>query len=114
MEKSLHVFCCYARKDQQWLLELKTHLAPLQREGLITLWDDMDICPGDEWEKEIRGHLETAQIILLLVSPNFIASDYGYSIEMQQAMKQHEQGQARVIPIILHPVSWQKTPFGKL
>lgn len=114
MEKPFYVFCCYAHKDQQWLLELKTHLAPLQREGLITLWDDMDIYPGDEWEKEIHRHLETAQIILLLVSPNFIASDYSYSVEMQQAMRQYEQGQARVIPIILHPVSWKKTPFGKL
>jgi len=112
--KRIEVFCCYARRDQLWLLELRAHLAPLQREGLITLWDDMNINPGDEWEKEIHRRLVSAHIILLLVSPHFIASDYGYDVEMKQAMEQHECGRARVIPIILHPVSWKKTPFGKL
>ncbi len=112
--KGIEIFCCYAYEDQQWLLKLRTHLAPLQREGLITLWDDTDINPGDEWRKEISRHLETAQIILLLVSPNFIASDYCYKVEVPRAMEQHERGEARVIPIILHSVSWKKAPFGKL
>lgn len=112
--KRLDVFCCYAHKDQQWLLELKTHLAPLQREELIILWDDMNVYPGDEWEEVILRRLDSAHIILLLVSPHFIASDYGYSVEMRRAMERHERGEARVIPIILHLVSWKKTPFGKL
>ena len=73
--KSIEVFCCYARKDQQLLLDLKTFLSPLQREGLITLWTDIDINAGTEWEREIHRHLNTAQIILLLISPDFIASE---------------------------------------
>jgi len=83
---SLHieVFCCYAREDQPLLLDLKTHLMPLQREGLITLWADIDINAGEEWEKEIHRHLNTAQIILLLISSDFLASEYCYSIEMQR------------------------------
>ncbi len=99
--ESVEVFCCYARKDQSLLLELKTHLTPLQREGLITLWADIDINAGMEWEKEIQRHLNTAQIILLLISPDFIASEYCYSVEMQRAVERHECGEARVIPIIL-------------
>ncbi len=113
-QKSIEVFCCYAREDQPLLLDLKTHLMPLQREGLITLWADIDINAGEEWEKEIHRHLNTAQIILLLISSDFLASEYCYSIEMQRSMERHERGEARVIPIILRPASWQRTPLGKL
>ncbi len=112
--KRIKIFCCYAREDQPLLLELKNHLAPLQREGKITLWADTDVNAGVEWEKEISRHLNTAQIILLLISPDFMASDYCYSVEMQQAMERHECGDARVIPIILRSVDWQSAPFGKL
>lgn len=112
--KTIKVFCCYARNDQPFLLELKKHLSALEREKRITLWADINIDAGTEWEKEIDRHLSTAQIILLLVSPDFIHSDYCYSVEMQKAMQRHESGEARVIPIILRPVLWQETPFGKI
>ncbi|HYT44497.1 MAG TPA: TIR domain-containing protein, partial [Methylomirabilota bacterium] len=111
---SVEIFCCYARKDHSLLNELRIHLIPMIRQGLITLWADTDIDAGLEWEKEIEKHLETAQIILLLISPEFIASDYCYSIEMKRAMERHECGEARVIPIILRHTSWQTAPFGKL
>ena len=110
----IKIFCCYAHEDQSLLSELKNHLAPLQREGKITLWADTDVNAGVEWEKEISRHLNTAQIILLLISPDFMASDSCYSVEMQQAMERHECGDARVIPIILRSVDWQSAPFGKL
>jgi HEAT repeat protein len=113
-QKSIEVFCCYARKDQSLLLELKAHLMPLQRKGLTTLWADTDINAGAEWEKEIHLHLNAAHIILLLVSPDFMASEYCYSIEMQQALERHEKGEAKVIPIILRPVHWQSTRLGTL
>lgn len=113
-QKPIEVFCCYAHEDQRLLLKLKTHLTPLQREGLITLWADVNINAGIEWEKEIDRHLYAARIILLLISPDFMASEYCYSVEMQRAMERHERGEARVIPIILRPVSWQGAPFGKL
>lgn len=108
------IFFCYARKDQPLLNELKAHLISLQRQGHITIWADTDIGAGTEWEKEIEKHLDTANIILLLVSSDFMASDYCYSIEMQRALERHERGEARVIPIILRPVHWQESPFGKL
>lgn len=112
--KSLEIFCCYAREDQDLLLELKKHLSPLQREGRIILWADTDINAGKEWEYEVHRHLNTSQIILLLISSNFVASDYCYSIEMQRALERHDCGEARVIPIILSPVDWQEAPFSKL
>jgi hypothetical protein len=89
-------------------------LKPLQRGHLIDFWDDRDITAGSEWEREISEHLNTAQIILLLISPDFLASDYCYGTEMQRAMERHESGEAHVIPIILRPVFWQTSPFGKL
>ena len=110
----IEIFCCYARKDQPLLHELKIHLMPLQRKAVITLWADTDIDAGAEWEEEIEKHLITAQVILLLVSPYFIASDYCYSVEMKRAIERHEQGVARVIPVILRPVYWHSSPFSKL
>ncbi len=114
MALPIEIFCCYAHEDQQFLRQLKSHLSPIQRQGLITSWADTDINAGMGWESEIKEHLETAQIILLLISPDFIASDYCYSKEMQHALERHQRGEALVIPIILRPVYWQQAPFGKL
>src|SRR5436305_4071001 len=86
----------------------------LEREGLITVKADIDISPGTEWEATINHHLEAADIILLLISPDFIASDYCFDKEMQEAIARHEQGTTRVVPVILRPASWQRMPFGKL
>ena len=107
------IFCCYAHEDEPLLKKLKTHLFPLQRAGLVDVWYDRDISAGTDWEQEIKERLNTAHIILLLVSPDFMASDYCYSIEMQRAIERHEQGEAQVIPIILRPVYWQGV-LGKL
>src|SRR5947209_2717613 len=114
MRKRVDIFFCYARKDQTLLEKLKMHLMPLQRRDLINAWHDADISPGTEWEEEIRKRLNTAHIILLLISPNFMASEYCYSKEMVRAMERHERGEARVIPIILRSVDWESAPFGKL
>ena len=114
MEKPLQVFCCYAREDRPSLLSLKKHLRPLQREGLIIVQADIDVSPGEEWEQKISHYLNTAQIILLLISSDFMDSDYCYSKEMMRAMERDEGGEARVIPILLRPTHWRKAPFGKL
>src|SRR6266480_3613729 len=106
------IFFCYAREDEALLNKFKTHLRPLQREGLIAVWHDRDISAGTEWEPEISKYLNTAQIILLLVSPDFMNSDYCYGIEMKQALERHERGEAKVIPIILRPVYWYGEPLG--
>jgi signal transduction histidine kinase len=112
--KPLEIFCCYARKDQPFLNDLRAHLIPLQRQDLIKIWADTDIGAGTEWEGEIERHLDTANIVLLLVSPDFMVSDYCYSKELKRAMERHERGNVRVIPIILRPTMWKRAPFGKL
>jgi hypothetical protein len=110
----INIFFCYAREDEVLLNKLKTHLRPLQRQGLIDVWYDRDISAGTEWEQEINQHLNSAQIVLLLVSPDFMDSDYCYSIEMKQALERHDRGKAKVIPVILRPVYWHGEPLGKL
>jgi hypothetical protein len=107
------LFFCYAHEDEPLLNKLKTQLSPLGRQRLIEMWHDRDISAGTEWEEEINQQLNTAQIILLLVSPDFMDSDYCYSIEMQRVMERHDLGEAQVIPIILCPVYWQDV-LGKL
>ena len=111
---ALRLFYSYSHKDDLLREQLETHLKLLQRQGLIQPWHDRRILPGDEWVKEIDDNLNRADIILLLVSADFIASDYCYEIEVKRAMERHETGEARVIPIILRPVDWRGTPFNKL
>src|SRR5947209_6955869 len=112
--KALEIFYSYAHEDERFRKALDRQLSLLKRDGLITDWNDHKITAGKDWESEILTHLDSAQIILLLISPDFIASDYCYSIEMQRAMERHEFGEARVIPVILRPADWKRAPFGKL
>ncbi len=114
MGKGLEIIFCYAHEDEELRRGLERQLIPLKRQGLINIWYDQEISPGVEWESEIDKHLKTAHIILLLVSPAFLNSEYCYSIEMKQALERHQRGEARVIPIILRPTLWQGTPLGKL
>ena len=110
----LELFYCYARKDHALRDKLDAHLATLRRTGLITAWYDGEIVPGASWEEEIEAHLNTADIILLLISPAFIVSDYCYSKEMERALERHRAKEARVVPILLRPVDWVGTPFSTL
>jgi formylglycine-generating enzyme required for sulfatase activity len=110
----MEVFFSYARLDKRFQIELVKHLTPLQQQGLITTWHDGEIIAGEEWKKEIHSHLESANIILLLISADFLASKYCYDIELKHALERHKRQKARVIPIILRPVDWHHTPFGKL
>jgi hypothetical protein len=110
----LTVFYSYAHKDEKLRDELEKHLSTLHREGLISSWSDRKIVPGTEWAQEIDTHLNSASIILLLISPAFLASAYCYSVEMKRALERHDSGEAFVIPIILRPVYWQATPFAFL
>lgn len=114
MEPIVDIFCCYAHEDQWLLNKLKAQLTSLQRQELIRVRADTDISAGKEWKKEVQKRLETAHILLLLVSPDFMESDHCYSIGVQHAIERHERGEARVIPVILRPVHWHGAPFGKL
>jgi hypothetical protein len=112
--RAIEVFFSYAHRDEALRDELSNHLSLLERRGIIAGWHDRQIPAGREWAGAIDAHLQTAHIILLLVSADFLASNYCYDIEVQQAMTRHEAGEARVIPIILRAVDWRSAPFGKL
>ncbi len=111
---AFEVFISYAHEDQAFREELDKHLSNLKRQQLISAWYDGDIMPGTEWQPQIMHHLQTDQIILLLISADFMASDFCYSIEMTQAIARHQANQARVIPIILRPTDWKGAPFSGL
>src|SRR5438067_35179 len=111
---ALDVFISYSHKDWPLRDELATHLSNLRRQGLISDWFDGDIAPGAEWKEQILTHLNKAQIILLLISADFMASEFCYSIAMQQAIARHQAKQAKVIPIILRPTDWEGAPFSDL
>lgn len=108
------LFFSYSHKDESVRDELETHLVMLKRQGVIDTWHDRRIVAGDEFDGQISERLESADIILLLVSPYFLASNYCYDVELKRAMERHEEGSARVIPVIVDPCDWHPTPFGKL
>ncbi len=108
------VFFSYSHADEELRNELEVHLAMLKREGLVESWHDRRIVAGDDVDAKISSALEGADLILLLVSAHFLASDYCYDIEMQRALQKHREGIARVIPVILHPCDWHSSPFGSL
>jgi hypothetical protein len=108
------VFISYAREDEVLREALEKQLAILRRQGLIATWHDRRIGAGTEWAKQIAGELEAADLILLLVSPDFLASDYIFDVELKRALERHEAGATRVIPIILRPCLWQRGAFAKL
>jgi internalin A len=112
--KPLGLFYSYAHKDESYRIELETHLKILERQGLIQPWKDRDIEASEEWRKEISDRLESADIILLLVSADFINSHFCYEIEMKRAMERHNKDEARVIPVIIRDSNWHSAPFGKL
>lgn len=114
MPYSPKIFIAYSRKDEPLLEELRTHLTPIERSGKVEIWYDGKIEPGLVWEKAIKTHLHDADIILLLVSADAIASDYFYDKEMKDAMERHEKGTARVVPLILRPCAWDATPLAEL
>jgi len=108
------VFVSYSHYDEVLREELESHLSNLRRQGKIAAWNDRAVEAGTEWDAEIKAQLEAAGVILLLVSSRFMASEYCYDIEMKRALERHEEGTARVIPIILKPVDWKDSPFSKL
>lgn len=113
-DNPIEVFLSYSHRDERLRVKLENHLKILERQGLISGWHDRRITAGSEWAGKIDEHLNTAHVILLLVSDEFLASDYCYDIEMKRALERHENREARVIPIILRPCLWQSAPFGKL
>jgi DNA-binding response OmpR family regulator len=112
--KALKVVFSYSHKDAVWRDRLDAHLSTLRRMGLIHSWHDRKIIAGEDFNTSIDRQLKTADLILLLISPDFLNSDYCYRIEMREALARHGRGECRVIPVILRPVDWEKAPFASL
>lgn len=108
------VFLSYSHADARLRDQIEKQLMALQRQGVISVWHDRRIEAGEDFEQQIDQHIEGDEIILLLVSSDFIFSKYCYEIEMQRAMARHKSGEAIVIPVILRACDWQSLPFGKL
>jgi TIR domain/CHAT domain len=108
------VFIAYSRKDDDLRSKLVTHLSLLKRQGKIAAWYDGDIEIGSEWEVQLQDRLDSSPIILLLISADFLASEYCYETEMKRAIERHQAKTALVIPILLRPCDWQGSPFSAL
>lgn len=108
------VFFSYSHDDEQYRDQLEKHLATLQHQGLIESWHDRRILAGSDFAHEIDQQLDQCDVILLLVSASFIASNYCYGIEMQRALERHAAGTAHVVPVIVRPCDWRNTPLGAL
>lgn len=114
-EKTMtRAFISYSHADEQFRAELQKQLTLLKRQGLLDVWNDHRIPIGGEFEEHISAELEAAEIILLLVSADFLASEYCYGVELKRAMERHDAGAAVVVPIIIRPCDWESAPFGKL
>ncbi|GCE11156.1 toll/interleukin-1 receptor domain-containing protein [Tengunoibacter tsumagoiensis] len=108
------LFYSYSHKDELLREQLETHLRLLSRQGLIAEWHDRKLLPGTSRAYEINSYLEAASLVLVLVSPDFLASDYCYEVEMQRALERHQRGETHVIPIILRPCDWKESPLAAL
>ncbi|MEM9448478.1 MAG: TIR domain-containing protein [Cyanobacteria bacterium P01_E01_bin.6] len=111
---AIHVYVACAREDEALLTELGKHLSTLKRENTITSWDNRQIIPGEVSDDVITRNLKTAQVIVLLISADFLASDELWQLGMTQAIHRHYAGVAKVVPIILRPCDWNSAPFRQL
>lgn len=114
MNRPARVFLSYAQEDVKLRDELEKHLAGLRRSGHVLVWHDRMIGPGRDRSGAIDAQLEAADIILLLVSSSFLASDYCFEVEVAKALERHRNGQARIIPVLVRDCDWTGAPFGHL
>ena len=112
--KPITIFYSYSHKDERYRDDLASSLALLKRQGLIREWDDRDLVAGERWEDAIYRELDSATVILLLISRDLINSDFIWGQELKRAMDRHAAGQARVIPVVIRPADWQASPLGAL
>jgi hypothetical protein len=111
---AVSVFISYSHKDEDWREKLGAHLAGLRLDKLVSEWHDRKISPGSPYDDVIKQQLASADIVLLLLSADFINSDYSNDVEIAEAMRRHDAGQAVVIPIVLRACEWTHRPYGGL
>ncbi len=108
------VFISYSHADEEYMTQFVNHISVMKKEGLIEEWHDRKILSGQEWNKEINDNLISSTIIIMLISSDFLGSEYCYDIEMMKAMELHNSRKAIVIPIIVRSCDWSRAPFSKL
>jgi len=99
----MKIFISYAHQDEKYKNELLKHLSNLQRKGIIEGWHDRLITPGKNWDESIKSALYECEVILFLISSDFLASDYIYDTEIKIALERYEKGQVQLIPVIVRP-----------
>lgn len=114
LKKEIKLFYSYAHEDKPFRDELENHLSSLKHYYNLTNWHDREILPGSDWEQEVDAHLNTAHLILFLISSDFLASSYCYGKEMKRALERHHEGRCCVIPILIRAVYWENEPFSSL
>jgi hypothetical protein len=114
LPQPVEVLFSYGHEDEGLRDELAKHLKALEDEGVVRAWHDRGIVAGQKWDAEIDARLNSADIILLLVSPDFLASDYCRTVEVRRALERDAAGEASVIPVILRPCQWSRTVLGSL
>lgn len=112
--EQLKIFISYSHEDEKYKVQLLNHLSSLKRREIIKEWHDRKLIPGEDWDGTIKQELIDSDIILLLISSDFLASNYCFDVEIKKAMERHDQGDAIVIPIILRPCDWKDSLFGKV
>lgn len=108
------IFVAYAREDVEFLNQVRKHFSPLELSSQAQIWYDGKILPGEEWEQAISDNIRKADLILLLISPDSIASNYFFNKEVKNALEQHDKGTTSVVPFIIRHCNWEITPLKKL
>lgn len=114
LEDSVEIFCSYSHQDEPLRREFESSVAVLRRQKLVQVWHDRQISPGASWADKIDEHLNSADIITLFVSADFLESDYCYEKELSRALEREKLNQALVVPIIVRPCDWSDAPFAHL
>src|SRR5436189_6200540 len=105
------VFISYSHKDEKWRAKLHTFLKPAIDAGTISLWDDRAIASGDEWDRKIDEAIETAAVAVLLISPDYLASDWATGQEVPKLLKLAQERGLRVLPILVRPCAWEQVDW---
>ena len=107
------VFISYSHKDKKYLDDLLTHLKPFMRTGAVTSWSDKQIPAGSKWFDEIKTALSTTKLALLLVTPNFLASDFIHQHELGPLLKEAQAGGVTILWVLVRACSYEETSLNE-